>query len=403
MRPTGRAELSDAVYHATGGLWSLDRLRLVRFRHRPRERVILQVDTRLRGPRGPVCLPASIWLHAGGKTAKVAARLPPVDRSPLLPPTALIEPRSGALIQFFPHDYRVPQIARFVTDHQRYAPRLFAESSVDACPPKLVRYRPGLGATFYWRRKSGKAIYVKIFAEADDCGLADQLFHLGAVSQPSFFKVPRLIGRADEIAAISVEAARGRSFDDILAAAGISKIRHASLVVVDAIGEFHAQAAGPKKIKDHRELVRRAKRAAALVGAVSSVLGQRAATLSDWVECSARPIRLRPAHMDIKIEHLVVAGQRCTILDLDSMALSDPGYDFVMLERRITDAAACEHCSKDQAGAALAAIDGVLKNMTPERLKWLGAICTLQIARHHAQSGHPARLSRIAKTLDQWQ
>ncbi len=402
MRPEGMADLSRALETSTQGEWSVTDSRLVRYRHRPGKRAVLQVEVCLSGPMGDLTLPASIWLHAGGKSAKILQRskLPP--QSHHRPPARILEPRTSALLQFFPYDHRVPQIARFVGGHKRMAPQLLSKYAKPNGAPELARFRPGLGATFRWKRKECSDVYVKVFDGDVATPIVDESTPFSSLPTARQFALPRLVGRCPAISAVAFEAAAGVSFDKILIGSTKCEVRRASRKAVRALSQFHRQVPQPTKHKDHHEMVRRAKRAADIVSSASHEQGSRAAEISRWVERTARSTDVAPAHMDMKTEHLVVSDRSVTILDLDSMAMGDQAYDIVMLEARIADLASTGRCSRQQAEAAISEISQSMDTEAPERLRWLRAVCALQIARHHAQSGHHDWGRRLARSLDQW-
>lgn len=154
--------LSAALGAASGGAWSLLRAAPVRLRYRPGKRAIVQYALTLSGPRGEFVTPAALWFFAGGKAAKIAGKIAAPEAAVAMPLAAVLEPVTGGLLQVFPHDHRVPQIAAFLNDSRAFASDLFGGSGGAAGAPELARFRPGIGATFRWSAAIGPRVFVKI-------------------------------------------------------------------------------------------------------------------------------------------------------------------------------------------------------------------------------------------------
>jgi hypothetical protein len=379
--------LSTALRGASGGAWSIGAATPIRFRYRPRQRAIVQYSLLLFGPHGDARVPAALWFFSGGKAAKLARKMNVEGLNGAAPPPVALDPATGGLLQIFPHDHRVPQLAAFLDKPGTYAGAL-AEGSVGT--PELVRFRPGIGATFRWRRASGTGVYVKIYPGTDSASLFTQREGLRRAAAQAGFATPRIVGSADEISAVSIEAIVGPDLGDIISTGRLPEIRAATRRVGRALVALHRCAADMPCKMDHDAMARRSASTAATIGNLCSRTGQTAQRLANWINESSAPLRPGPAHMDVKPEHLIVTEGAVTFLDLDSMARSDGLYDIAMLEMRIRSAWASGRFDADQTNAAISelydAYPGDGETGWRRRLAWLRACAALQVARHHAQN-----------------
>ena len=259
-------DLSDAVSAATSGEWSIPELDIVRLRYRRGQRAILQVDLALEGPQGLMRAPGSVWFFAGGKAAKKAASAPPTQRWQL--PRVFLEPRRECLVSIFPHDRHVPQIATFLANPGEFASELLGARIFSA--PRLVRYRPGIGATFRWQGDKGTR-YVKVHGDRSPARLAASVRGIAAALGPVI--VPEPLGIAEEIAAVSYREVEGPFLDGVLAGGDVDHIRDASERAAGAMHVLHGAGLDARRANSRARFIEKAEDSALLIAALSPDLG----------------------------------------------------------------------------------------------------------------------------------
>ncbi|MGB8818779.1 MAG: phosphotransferase [Rhizobiaceae bacterium] len=391
------AALTRALAEADRNHGPLASMRIVRVRYRKGERAVIHAEFDGQAA-DEQALHASIWLRSresaarrGRKAAAGQAKGAPV-----------YEPLSGALVHFFPSDPYVPEIAQFVSDPQRHSAALLGDPAAPAGIPELARFRPGIGATFRWGAQGTPGAYVKIQKECDARIAIELLRDMGAASAGRSFSVPQPKGLSEDINAFAMEEVLGDTLDQRLAKASPSVARAAVSSVLRGLKDFHECALVPHLRKDRTHLISRAQSAARRVGEIEPGVADRAAALADRIAGYEIQLAEKPAHCDIKLEHIVFCGQQVTFLDLDSFALSDPLFDLAMLDLRAMVAARTGAIGK---AASTAVSDSVREaarlhygpNAAP-RLAWLKACASMQVARHFAQNPGPnsTRLCRLA-------
>lgn len=372
-------------------------MRVVRVRHRKGERAIIHAEFDRQFPREKV-LPASIWLRSGESAAR-RGRKAAAGQAKGAP---ILEPLSGALIYFFPSDPYVPEIAEFVSNPQRYSASLLEDLAVPANDPELARFRPGIGATFRWGIPGTPGAYVKIQKESDARAAIDLLKDMHAASKGTCFSVPRPIGLSEEINAFAMEEVHGDTLRQRLANGSPAGARAGAPSVLHALKDLHECGLVPHLRKDRAHFINRAQSAARRIGEIEPRLANRAVALAGHITGCAVQLAEKPAHCDIKLEHIVFSQQTVTFLDLDSFALADPLFDLAMLDLRAMMAARIREISN----AASRAVSKVVRAAAllnygadaASRLAWLKACAAMQLARHHAQNPGPnsTRLCRFA-------
>ena len=394
--------LSASLAEITNGVWVVLKASVVRYRYRKGSRAIIQTDLLLNGPNGCLEMPGSIWFFAGDKANKHAARAP--ERQETGVPSMFVERHSGGLVCIFPFDRRVPQLKQFANDSSGHSAALLG------CPqagePQIVRYRPGLGGTYRWRGVDRTA-YVKVFSDR----LATEAFEQLRVMRNAFrctsLTIPAPIGAVDALGALSIAEIDKPSLLDGICRLRLPELSALMARTADTLFHLHSSALKPTRMRRSTGFIKRAKHSATLIGAASQTLGQTAQAICTDLSRTARPLDLAPTHMDMKLEHIVPDGDRISLLDLDSIAVSDPMFDLAMLDVRIDAAARDGGCHIAQAAAARTALLKRYFRTAPSpsgaRYRWLRAVASLQIAKHHVQHPTPGWNQRAAAALaDTW-
>jgi Phosphotransferase enzyme family len=389
-----------ALATALAGAGVTDRLatmQIIRIRYRPGERMILNVQLGFSGDNRRLW-PASIWLHAGGKARRRAR-----DSAAATMASPIFEPLSEALVYLFPADPHVPEIGVFLAGPMAFADRLVGDVARPNAPPELVRYRPGLGATFRWPCVGRDAVYVKIQKGSDASGAVAALQHIGGVAAGRKFAVPRPTGIATEISAYAMGAVRGLTYFDVLAHAPLLEVETRTRELLGAMSEFHTSSIKPFSRKDRLTLLSGAREAARPVELLTPRSASLAREVLGQLEDNDVPLAVAPAHCDIKVEHIVFTESRTQLLDLDSVTFADPLFDLAMLHVRIAMLAEVNGCGPPSAKAACRLIeDTAERDYGPDgwrRFGWLRACAALQVAKHHSQNPVPEASTLVTAAL----
>ena len=348
-----------------------------RYRYRPGERAIVQFEVVGRDRR----IPGAVWIFAGTKAAKLVGRAPTArGRSTFLTP-------SDGLVELFPYDRSVPEITAFIEQAPAWAEKFLGGPQSRA--PQLARYRPGLGATFYWRSEERRA-YTKIYKQCSPLAEASLLDTLRERLAGTSCAVPRVIGAVESEAMLVLEAIEGTTLARQIMHGSPSSAAAATSRAIGGLRALHSlPTENVTRAKTAQDLLDRSCKIAVLLAAVCPDLGKRARKLVCGLEARIPMLDRGLAHMDMKAEHTVLRGEETVLLDLDSLALGDPLYDFAMLESRIVAMAIAGHASWSNVDAALQALGfSVGADIEGRRYLWLRTVALLQVTRFMVQ--HPA-------------
>ncbi|MFN5997761.1 MAG: phosphotransferase [Paracoccaceae bacterium] len=360
----GRADLSRITGHAG--------TRLLRLRYQPGARAILHValGSKADAPEG------SIWFFAGTKAEKLAQEHP----------DAQFDPVSGALFQAFPQDHRLPHLAQFVALAAEYAPRLIGGPARAA--PDLMRYRPGLSATFRWTRDDGQVFYVKQTAEMRVSAQAQALANLADAARGRAISFTPVAGLVPDLGLIAYASAPGLPLEAQMTDAAVAQVLY-------ALRSLWSLPVVPGRVLDRKALLDRAHRAQQLVAPFDPQAGQCAADLVARLESWTVPVRLRPIHADMKLEHVFLSGRQTTLIDIESLSLGDPDYDLAALDARVTMAQLTGNMTNPGAEAAR---QQIRKTAGPGYM-WFLTCARLQCARFFAQRLDPATIPILRQVL----
>jgi hypothetical protein len=346
--------------------------RLLRLRYQPGARAILHVAL---GDEANAC-EGAIWFFAGGKAAKVARNHP----------DARFDPTSGALFQAFPQDHRLPHLAQFVSHAEELAPRLIGSPASGA--PDLMRYRPGLSATFRWTRADGQVFFVKQTAETDVTAQALAVANLADAAWGRAVSFAPVVGLVPELGLIAYTSAPGVPLE-----AEVTDTTMAQVLV--ALRALWSLPVVPGRVLDRKALLDRAARAQRMVALFDPEAGQRAKDLVATLEGWDVPVHLRPIHADMKLEHAFLSGLQTTLIDMESLSLGDPEYDLAALDARLTLAQLTGQIASPDAEAARQQI----RNLAGPGYFWFLACARLQCAKFFAQRLDPATIPILRQIL----
>lgn len=352
---------------------------VLRLRHHPGLRAALHVafGTGRRRQQGV------IWFLSPMKLSHLQATRPHLR----------VDPERSAVFEVFPMDHRLPELAAFLTDSEALAPRLIGASARAA--PQLVRYRPGLSATFRWVSDAGLPHFVKVARKMDSQAHADLQNHLRQQSEGSMLALPEVTGCLADRGIIAYAAAKGETLEELLA-------RGDREVIADAVSRCH-EALRVLWSCDTPDLpgmevadyLRAARRAAAFIAEAD----QNAGTLAQGIiaGCEAAPPMLRkvPIHADLKPDHLFVEPSRVTLIDTESLKRGDPGFDLALLDARLDLGPVMGTFPE----ASVLSARRVLRAATGPNALWFQGLAKIHAAKFLAQNAGSAAAESIRKVL----
>jgi hypothetical protein len=349
--------------------------RLLRARYKPGARAVLHVG--MAGQEG------SIWFFAGDKALKLAHRLP----------EARHDATTGALFQAFPQDHRMPLLANFVAFAMVLAPQLIGGRALS--PPQLMRYRPGLSATFRWTRHDGRVFFIKQTPDNPVAAQAVSVAQMQDAAVGTGLAFAPVAGTLPHLGLIAYHSAKGQPLDAMLPGGPALQAGHAMAQVVQALRNLWSMPIVPGRVLDRAALIARAVQASQMIALLDPQTGLETAQLVAGLEARAARVRLRPIHADMKLEHAFLSGPETTLIDMESLSLGDPDYDLAKLDARL---AMAEIMGQIPASHAAAARSEVLRHVGPD-YPWFLTCARLQTAKFFAQRLDPATIPHMRRVL----
>ncbi len=320
--------------------------RLSRVRYRKGARCVLQYVLTLSHPATGA--ERTQWvtgvMYTGGKTRrkwekllKSAPDVPGAD--PAFEPFAFV-PELDMLVEVFPYDRRLPGLPLLMAgpSPDLEAPLLahFGPGwRIEAWDVDLVRYRAELGATIRISARAEEAatgraeerrFYAKVYH--DDGGeqthsvlrtLRDRT-HDGTA-----FSVGRPVAYLDDLRTLIQKETPGVMLRDVLLKgedAG-SAVRKAAA----ALAELHLSDVTPPRLHSLGDEVRALERTGRLLRWACPHLGAEIEGAVGAVISNLDEVPPTPTHLDLKLDHILLDGERISLIDLDGFAGADPLLD----------------------------------------------------------------------------
>lgn len=376
----------DPVFPALATLNRADLLRitgaeeveLLRTRHQPGTRAVLHVAFHRSGSREE----GVIWFLWPEK----------IDRLRQSHPDLCPDPATGAVFEPFPHDHRMPELARFMADRAALAPRLLDAPTAE--DPVLLRYRPGLSATFRWQATDGPPQFVKVARKASVLEQAAIVTALADQLEGSALSVARVAGIAESHAAICYRGAEGTPFDKVIDACALATVAETTGRLVSAMVELWTCRIDTLPRLDKNDYLLRARRSVEIIAAADPEAGQLAQSRLNRATAMEPVLRHCPIHTDMKPDHAFMGPSGTTLIDTESLHLGDPDYDLAMLDARL-DIAVLEG-RLDNGRCRL--IRQVLRWAGGAEYDWFLSLATLHTAKYFAQRPNPER-AQVLHTL----
>jgi hypothetical protein len=251
-----------------------------------------------------------------------------------------------------------------------------------------VRYRPGLSATFRWTRADGAVFFVKHTMETEVTTQAQTLRNLADEARGRGLGFSEVAGMVPELGLIAYAAVPGVALAEAPCDRDVTQ-------VLGALKTLWSLPVVPEKMLDRKAHLARASRAHRMIALFDEEAGHLAADLVARLEDWRVPVRMRPIHADMKLEHAVLSGRETCLIDMDSLALGDPNYDLASLEARITLARLLGQISQP---AAEGGVHLVRQLASPDYL-WFLACARLKCATFLATRLDPETLPALRRML----
>jgi hypothetical protein len=325
---------------------------LTRIRHRQAARCILQYNLRLvdsvtgreriQWVTG-VIYPKDRAEHFWKKHRSANRVLEFASAFQVFEPVSFI-PELKMLVQLFPYDRRLPALKLLVT-----RPSLEIKSLL------LARLGPGRWYTEAWnvepiRYRAGLAVVLRYTLQARnaDTGRVEKRRFYGKIyrdekGEQIYQVLQQLWGRSNnggehltvaspiaylkEHHALFQEEASGTSFQEILLQGPDREADSATRRVARALAALHLDRISTPRhylIKDEIATLEKTRRT---LQWASPHLSKELEAIVWKTVAALVEVPLRPTHLDLKTDHVLLDQNHCTLLDLDSFALADPVLD----------------------------------------------------------------------------
>ena len=326
---------------------------LDRFRYRQHERAIVLYHLEI-GQKGSRIVEnqwVSVSIFVGGKALKAytkAASKPIAYEGRFagrfFPLVAYLDGLNG-LVQWFPHDRHLPQIAELMAGKDCEVTALLqgpADTQSSAYPVidfRPVRYRPGVGATVVasssCEGQQAALAYVKIYRQLDPRLAYEYLSQLGLAAKTcnGAFGIVEPLGFTAGSQALALKPVSGASIEDAIA--GDEQIEETAARSAKALAAFHMSGIRLPKRRTNDQVLARARRAADLLAIGSRDLIPRLDEISRRIEETLVEVPGSPTHLDMKADHVFCDDNSVHFIDMESCAMADPVYDPAMLLARL--------------------------------------------------------------------
>lgn len=367
-------------------------LQVERVRFRPAERAIVSYRAILRTEESDE---QRTWLLAHYHSQKPAnrrvRRLVHQAECGGMTPDAVIVLDDHSVLQQFPLDSRLVQLPLVAGTVPRDVREVLRNHYGwrDANLLGVARYRPGIGATLVYGHRKNRA-YAKYYVPGQAARAYRDYAQLRGRLQRAGLDAPAaLLGIADHDGVL-FEAAGGEDLASLLRQGSLDR-RHVE-IAAEALARLHSAPIDLPRKRGGRELLMRFEKGRRFMVAFLPDTADHLDSIGRLLHTLATP-QLRPAHCDMKAEHVFVAGDRAALIDLDSMSMSHPFTDPAMLALRLC------HLSPNPAAPRLARhlLDcysrcmGVQAPVTMAAHLALGAARIALYETAHRQPGWPRR------------
>ncbi|MFQ5598091.1 MAG: phosphotransferase [Nitrospiria bacterium] len=263
-------------------------------------------------------------------------------------PLAFI-PNLNMFIQIFPFDRHLPLLPLLLSGPPALTSLLLKQFGpgnweMVRCSVDPVRYRPLLGITFRYTieaiaNKTGepksKVFYLKHYR--DDSGeqvykQLKKLYRCLCIKDAGFNTV-KPIAYLEDLRTLILDAVPGQSLEQTFLNGG--DVRMAVSKTARALAKLHLSKLPTSTHRSAKGTLIRAKKAGRLIQCIHPHLGKKMETILDKLASTLKNMPPCPTHLDLKVDHIFIDGDKIIFIDLDSFALSDPVFDPASLLARM--------------------------------------------------------------------
>jgi hypothetical protein len=253
-------------------------------------------------------------------------------------------PELKMLVQLFPFDRRLPALPLCMRDPSaeieslvlaRFGPGNWQTESWNVEP---IRYRAGLAVVLRYtvqasdkatRRREKRRFYAKIYRDEKGGEIYDVLKALWERDNVSggHFTVARPIAYLSDLHALIQEEASGISLQEILLRGQAHEAESVARRVARTLAALHLDRISTTRHHPVQDEVAVLEKIRKTLQWASPHLKEELYAIVNDILRSLEGVPLRPTHLDLKTDHILLDNNHCTLLDLDSFALADPVLD----------------------------------------------------------------------------
>jgi hypothetical protein len=253
-------------------------------------------------------------------------------------------PELKMLVQLFPFDRRLPALPVCMRDPSaeieslllaRFGPGNWQTESWNVEP---IRYRAGLAVVLRYTvqasdeatgRREKRRFYLKVYRDEKGGEIYDVLKALYERDNVTgeHFTVARPVAYLSDLHALIQEEASGISFQEILLNGQDHQAESMARRVARTLAALHLDHISTTRHHPVQDEVAVLEKIRKTLQWASPHLKEELYTIVNDILRSLGGVRLRPTHLDLKTDHVLLDNNHCTLLDLDSFALADPVLD----------------------------------------------------------------------------
>ncbi|MDH3745005.1 MAG: phosphotransferase [Acidobacteriota bacterium] len=348
--------------------------RIERFRYRRGERAILLYSLSVRhlsgGPVTEQWLTGS--LYPGNRARRLFQRMrreyagrEPGEESFFGPIHHI--PSLEMVLQAYPFDRYLPALPALVSDPWAAMEQVGAGGwRPEEARVSLLRYRPFQGAALCCdfagrrpgrRRLQSRRLHAKLYRRdegARTCRLIERI--RSSNSEHRAFSTPAAVGYLRDLRLLIVKAAPGPSLKQSLEEnPAPSHIAELATNAAEGLSALHRSRLSTSRRWRRSDSLERARVAGIFIKTACPKLAQSVDNVVEALTERIEDCALRPAHLDLKPDHLFVTGSRTHFIDLDTFAMADPVLDMANLFARLESLSEKPDSGVDPSGCKAAA------------------------------------------------